>query len=249
MTYNCGFREALNLVDSLSVRLFGCALFDFYGREKNSGSDFFDLIGDVVVKYSSNQQCNNADYISALTDYYSRDLKEVMTIDAEAMFLRDPAARSIDEVIYTYPGFYAVFCHRFAHALYEADIPVLPRCISEYAHSMTGIDIHPGACIGEGFSIDHGTGSVIGETAHIGKQVALYHGVTIGAKSLPNMSTARVNNRVKRHPTICDGCVICAGAMVLGKDTVIGNNCVIGAGVRVTSSLPPNTVIYKTNGE
>ena len=224
------FSYAVRLIDWLSVRLFGERLFDFYGRDSLTEDDVV-LTGHLVH----------------LTDTLL-SLKRVLLADANSIFSRDPAATGIDEVIYCYPGFYAIFCHRAAHILYEADIPLLPRFISEYAHSLTGIDIHPGARIGEGFSIDHGTGIVIGETAEIGESVAIYHGVTVGAKNLSVQGDIRPSKKEKRHPTVEKGCVICADAQILGKDTVIGANSVIGAGVRVTSSVPPGTVVYYNKG-
>ena len=154
----------------------------------------------------------------------------------------DPAAASIDEIILCYPGFLAVFVYRLAHILYLHGIPLLPRMMSEYAHSKTGIDIHPGAKIASPFFIDHGTGVVIGETAEIGRYVKIYQGVTLGAKSI----NGRDKSQGKRHPTIGDRCIIYAGATILGGDTVIGDDCIIGGNVWLTHSVPPNTtVIYK----
>ena len=154
----------------------------------------------------------------------------------------DPAATSIDEIILCYPGFLAVFVYRLAHILYLHGIPLLPRMMSEYAHSKTGIDIHPGAKIASPFFIDHGTGVVIGETAEIGRYVKIYQGVTLGAKSI----NGRDKSQGKRHPTIGDRCIIYAGATILGGDTVIGDDCIIGGNVWLTHSVPPNTtVIYK----
>lgn len=154
----------------------------------------------------------------------------------------DPAAGSTDEIILCYPGFLAIFVYRLAHILYLHGIPLLPRMMSEYAHSKTGIDIHPGAKIASPFFIDHGTGVVIGETAEIGRYVKIYQGVTLGAKSIAGRDTSQG----KRHPTIGDRCIIYAGATILGGDTVIGNDCIIGGNVWLTHSVPRGTtVIYK----
>jgi serine O-acetyltransferase len=169
------------------------------------------------------------------------ELKRLVSTDVKAMFDGDPAAQSYGEVIFCYPAIRAIFNHRVAHALLKLDIPVLPRIITELAHSETGIDIHPGAEIGEYFSIDHGTGVVIGETTIIGNHVTLYQGVTLGAKrfSLDNHGNP-IN--VPRHPIIEDHVVIYANANILGRIT-IGAGSVIGGNVWLTTSIPPNTRI------
>lgn len=159
--------------------------------------------------------------------------------DVAAMFEGDPAAKSRSEVIRTYPGFYAIAAYRIAHELHIMGIQELPRTITEHAHSKTGIDIHPGARIGQHFCIDHGTGVVIGETAIIGHNVKIYQGVTIGALSVSKEDAER-----KRHPTIEDNVVVYAGATILGGDTVIGHHSIIGGNVWLTSSVPPLSKIY-----
>lgn len=159
--------------------------------------------------------------------------------DVEAAFNGDPAARSRDEVILSYPGLEAIACHRIAHELHLKKIPLIPRMMSEHIHGKTGIDIHPGATIGDGFFIDHATGVVVGETAVIGKNVKLYQGVTIGALSVAKEQADR-----KRHPTIEDDVTIYAGATILGGNTVIGKGSVIGGNVWITSSVPPFSVVY-----
>ena len=162
--------------------------------------------------------------------------------DAEAILNGDPAAHSIEEVIHTYPGFYAIFVHRIAHVVHHLNMPILARMISEHAHQMTGIDIHPGAEIGHSFSIDHGTGIVIGETAIIGNHVKLYQGVTLGAKSVEKHLASQ-----KRHPTIEDHVVLYAGATILGGETRIGSGSVIGGNVFLTKSVPPGSMVYHQN--
>ena len=170
------------------------------------------------------------------------DIRGKLIADVSFAFESDPAASSTDEIILCYPGFYAIAVYRLSHELYKSGVPILPRMISEYAHSMTGIDIHPGATIGSPFFIDHGTGVVIGETAVIGDRVILYQGVTIGAKSIDKEK----GRREKRHPTIGNDCVIYAGATILGGDTVIGDGCVIGGNVWLTHSLPlKSRIIYE----
>ena len=159
--------------------------------------------------------------------------------DIDAMYEGDPAAKSRDEVIRTYPGFYAIAAYRIAHELHSLGVLGIPRIITEHAHSKTGIDIHPGAKIGDHFCIDHGTGVVIGETSVIGDHVKIYQGVTLGALSVNKEDASK-----KRHPTLEDNVVVYAGATILGGETVIGKGSVIGGNVWLTSSIPPNSKIY-----
>ena len=165
-------------------------------------------------------------------------LREQLSHDVEAAYAGDPAAAGYDEIVVAYPAIRALAVHRIAHELHGYGVPLLPRIMSEYAHDRTGIDIHPGATIGSHFFIDHGTGIVIGETAHIGDRVRLYQGVTIGAASLRDASKLRGK---KRHPTIEDDVTIYAGATILGGDTVIGRGSVIGGSVFLTESVPANS--------
>lgn len=170
------------------------------------------------------------------------NVRRLLSLDVQAAFDDDPAAHHTDEVIFCYPGLFALSIHRLAHELYALDVPMLPRIMSEYAHSLTGIDIHPGANIGQSCFIDHGTGVVIGETARVGDHCTLYQGVTLGAKSFPKDEQGQLIRGAKRHPTLEDHVTIYAGATVLGGDTVIGANCVINGGVLVTQSIPPGHV-------
>ena len=165
-------------------------------------------------------------------------LASTLDLDAEAALAGDPAAYSKEEVIITYPGFYAVCIHRFANALWKSNVPLIPRLMSEYAHEKTGIDIHPGATIGESFFIDHGTGVVIGETSHIGKNVKIYQGVTLGALSVKKKLQSK-----KRHPTIGDDVVIYASSTILGGETVIGTGSIIGGNTWIVESVPMNSVV------
>ena len=165
-------------------------------------------------------------------------LREQLSKDVEAAYAGDPAAAGYDEIVVAYPSIRALAIHRMAHELYEYGVPLIPRIMAEIAHDWTGIDIHPGATIGEYFFLDHGTGIVIGETAVIGDRVRLYQGVTIGAASLRDASVLRGK---KRHPTIEDDVTIYAGATILGGDTVIGKGSVIGGSVFLTSSVPPGS--------
>ena len=173
------------------------------------------------------------------------EVRRVLETDVQAAYEGDPAATSRMEVVMAYPGMYAVTVHRLAHELYVLKVPILPRVMSELAHSRTGIDIHPGATIGEGFFIDHGTGVVIGETTVIGRNVKLYQGVTLGALSFPkDEKTGMLMKGHKRHPNVEDNVVIYAGATILGGDTVIGHDSEIGGNVWLMSSIPPNSRVY-----
>ena len=165
---------------------------------------------------------------------------EKLQADAEEILLNDPAAQSVEEVILAYPGFYAIAVYRLAKELYEQKIPILPRLMSEYAHSETGIDIHPGATIGTPFFIDHGTGIVIGETTLIGDFVKIYQGVTLGA-----LMVRKSDAQVKRHPTIENHVTIYANATILGGKTIIGHDSLIGGNVFLTTSVLPHSTVYQ----
>ena len=167
-------------------------------------------------------------------------LREILETDLQWAMAADPAAQSDGEIRLCYPGFYAVTVYRLAHELYLLDVPLLPRMMTEIAHSRTGIDIHPGACIGDHFFIDHGTGVVIGQTAVIGRGVKLYHGVTIGCK---NMQGGQRLHGVKRHPTLQDYVTVYANATILGGDTVIGTRAIIGANAFVMESVAPGSIV------
>lgn len=182
--------------------------------------------------------CNNEEisqkFFDNLTELYRK-----LNTDIEAIHAGDPAAHTEFEVIRTYPGFYALCFYRIAHVLHSEEVPLLPRILTEFAHSKTGIDIHPAAIIGDYFMIDHGTGIVIGETSIIGEHVKIYQGVTLGALSIKkNMANQ------KRHPTIHDGVVIYANATILGGNTIIGEGSVIGGNVWLTQSVAPRSLVY-----
>jgi len=166
-------------------------------------------------------------------------IRATLETDIDAAFLGDPAAKSLEEIILAYPGLQAIMVHRLAHFLWRQEVPLIPRMMSEIVHSKTGIDIHPGAEIGESFFIDHGTGVVIGETTVIGKNVKLYQGVTLGALSVKKELAGK-----KRHPTIEDNVTIYAHTTILGGDTVIGRDSVIGGNVWITRPVPPGSTIY-----
>ncbi|RKY61742.1 MAG: serine acetyltransferase [Candidatus Latescibacterota bacterium] len=174
------------------------------------------------------------------------ELRRLLWLDVQAAYDGDPAAKSHEEVMLSYPCIIAIATYRVAHELYERGIPLIPRMMTEWAHSQTGIDIHPGARIGERFFIDHGTGVVIGETTEIGDEVKIYQGVTLGALSFPKGPDGKVIKGGKRHPTIEDGVTIYAEATILGGETKIGKGSVIGGNVWLTSSVPPGTKVTVT---
>ncbi|WP_241788734.1 serine O-acetyltransferase [Sphingobacterium rhinopitheci] len=193
---------------------------------------------ELLLKTKACSECNNA--LIADT-FYKRipELYRIMLTDAQAIMDGDPAANSIREIIRTYPGFTAICIYRLAHELFNLGVPLLPRILTEYAHSKTGIDIHPGAQIDEYLYIDHGTGLVIGETCIIGKHVKLYQGVTLGA-----LSVDKILAGVQRHPIIEDHVIIYAGATILGGNTTVGHHSIIGGNVWLTSSVEPYTTVY-----
>lgn len=171
-------------------------------------------------------------------------IRRILAMDVAAAFKGDPAAKSVEEVIVSYPGLEAIATYRIAHYFWNRQVPLIPRMMSEIVHGRTGIDIHPGATIGESFFIDHGTGVVVGETTLIGRNVKMYQGVTLGALSVKKNEADH-----KRHPTIEDDVTLYAGATILGGETVIGRGCVIGGNVWITESVPPDTLVYVKSGD
>lgn len=196
--------------------------------------DFQDLVAPLEPILETNTRDIGTRFFSSIPEIYKN-----LIHDSQLFVDFDPAARSRESVILYYPGFYAIAVYRLSHELYKLKVPYLPRMISEYAHSKTGIDIHPGAVIGDQFFIDHGTGIVIGETTQIGKNVKIYQGVTLGAASVDKSMKGK-----KRHPTIEDNVVVYSGSTILGGDTVIGHDTVIGGNVWLTRSVPPFSVVY-----
>ncbi len=187
------------------------------------------------------QECVEAGYdISLQVLQQIPMLRNILASDVQAFYEGDPAAKSYDEIIFSYPGIFAITVYRLAHELYNLEVPMLPRIMTEYAHGLTGIDIHPGAKIAERFVIDHGTGVVIGETTTIGKDVRIYQGVTLGALSLPKDAGDKYRSK-KRHPDIGDEVIIYSGTTILGGDTTIGARAVIGGNVWLTESVPADT--------
>lgn len=205
--------------------------------------EFKSLENELCEIMNATKACNNCDSERLAEAFFNElpDMYRLLNTDIQAIFTGDPAARSEFEVIRAYPGFFAISFYRMAHALHKYDVPLIPRILTEFAHSKTGIDIHPAAQIDEYFYIDHGTGTVIGETTQIGKHVKLYQGVTLGA-----LSVAKSMADIKRHPTVEDNVVIYSGATILGGDTVIGHDSVIGGNVWLTNSVAPNSTVYHT---
>lgn len=199
----------------------------------NFEEQFETILGFVVA---TKEECTRI-----TTHFFERlpFLYDLLNKDAEFMLKNDPAAKSIREIKIAYPGFFAIAVYRFAHELFLMNISLIPRILTEYAHGKTGIDIHPGAKIGEEFFIDHGTGVVIGETTHIGNRVKIYQGVTLGAISV---SKDKINT--KRHPTIEDDVVIYSGATILGGETLVGHDSIIGGNVWLTHSIEPHSRVF-----
>jgi serine O-acetyltransferase len=204
-------------------------------RLEKIGQELHEVIASVVPQIRA--ETITQDFLRELPGVYERIRR-----DGHAIVDGDPAAESLDEVIAAYPGFLAIAVHRIAHPLYSARVPIVPRLLSEIAHTRTGIDIHPGAQIGAGLCIDHGTGIVIGETTTIGDNVKIYQGVTLGALSV-NKSAAGS----KRHPTIEDGVVLYSHATILGGDTTIGHDTIVGGNVWLTTSVPANSFVYHSS--
>jgi serine O-acetyltransferase len=218
--------------------------------------DVIDRLHDALtqqiaraLRHEFCQEDPNADF-EALAQQkavdFLRHLPEIRTVletDVESAYLGDPAAKSHHEIVFCYPGLEAITTYRIAHELLLLSVPLIPRMMTELAHSRTGIDIHPGARIGPGFFIDHGTGVVIGETCDIGRNVKLYQGVTLGALSFPRDASGNIIRGMKRHPTLEDEVVVYANATLLGGETVVGHHAVIGSNVWLTSSVEPFTVV------
>jgi len=222
----------------------------YFGQEMTAFFEAFSEQITLAIRHDClryNQPCTHCEErgLESAIDFMREmpQLRTTLAKDVRATYEGDPAAKSYDEIIFSYPGLYAVTVYRMAHQLHHQGIPLIPRIMTEHAHSLTGIDIHPAAHIGESFFIDHGTGVVVGETTEIGNRVRLYQGVTLGALSLPRDSAEALRSK-KRHPTIEDEVIIYAGTTILGGDTVIGARSVIGGNVWITDSVPPDTKVF-----
>lgn len=253
--------EIIRILDVLQDILFP----GYFGRQELTHSTLeyhlghelmkvFDLLSSQISR-SIRHECRRMDSLCVRCVQKGREealifierlpwLRYMLAMDVRAHYEGDPASKSLDEIVFCYPGLYAIFVYRVAHELHKRNIPLLPRIMTEHAHSRTGIDIHPGATIGTNFFIDHGTGVVVGETTEIGNRVRIYQGVTLGALSVPRESEGGSSLRgKKRHPTIEDDVTIYAQATILGGETVIGARSVIGGNVWLTSSVPPDTTV------
>ena len=214
---------------------------DFFRSIDEIEGEFWNLGNELKFILNATDECKNCDnelksnsFIASIPEIF-----RLLNTDVEAIFNGDPSAKSEFEIIRAYPGFYAISFYRIANNLHNLKINLIPRILTEFAHSKTGIDIHPGAEIAESFFIDHGTGVVIGETTIIGKNVKIYQGVTLGALSVDKTMANR-----KRHPTVEDNVVIYSGATILGGETIIGANSIIGGNVWLTKSVPANSTVY-----
>jgi serine O-acetyltransferase len=260
-----GRTEIYSVLDDILAALFPGS----YSRERVARTDMNFFLGDLLRHISFRlgkhiresftyrcvkDNCDNCDCQSraeeALMQFMESlpDIRELLLEDIRAAYESDPAATSLDEIVLSYPCVEAIATHRVAHALYRLKVPIIPRIMSERAHSRTGIDIHPGARIGPRLFIDHGTGVVVGETCVIGRNVKIYQGVTLGALS-PFDKEGNPAKGVKRHPDIEDNVIIYANATILGGATRIGEGAVIGANTWVTSSVPPRATIGKRAGD
>jgi serine O-acetyltransferase len=235
---NCQFgkNDVVELIDKLRSLLFPGYFDDEYAEV------LLEKVKRLLLRLlaGKKEQENKEESVKLVMDFLTKlpKIRASLATDVEAAFDSDPAAIGKEEIIISYPGIYAISIYRLAHELYLFNIPMLPRIMTEYAHSVTGIDIHPGAQIGEYFFIDHGTGIVIGETTVIGEHVKIYQGVTLGALSTKGGQSLRGK---KRHPTVEDNVTIYSGASIFGGDTVIGKNSVLGSNVFVTESIPADS--------
>ena len=242
--------EVVKLINRIQSLMFPdyFALAEDEGKSQREIADevFIGLKRQLTASYSFFDEDSVVDTESIAYDIMSviPALKSKLLKDVTALYEGDPAARSPEEIILSYPGFYAISIYRLAHEFYVRKIPYISRLMTEFAHEKTGIDIHAGATIGEYFFIDHGTGIVIGETTTIGNRVKIYQGVTLGAKSFELDGDGNPIKGIKRHPDIGDNVVIYANATILGGNTKIGNGCVIGGNVWLTHSVPDGEVVY-----
>ena len=214
----------------------------FYVLFDQQHKDELKFIKNTFLDIAEKLSIENVETVWGTFENQFSDIKKRLDLDAIAIEKNDPATKSLDEVYLASPGFYAIVVYRLSHELYKLDIPILPRMMSEHAHGITGIDIHPGATIGESFFLDHGTGIVIGETSIIKNHVKIFQGVTLGG-----IQVKKSMSSTKRHPTIEDSVTIYANATILGGDITIGSNSIIGANVWITKSVPENSLVtYQT---
>jgi serine O-acetyltransferase len=246
-------KEGIEIIKNIQELMFP----DYFHLDENKGKSQEDLLDELFIKikrqitaaWSFCSHCNGKSVVDTEALSYEilseiPKIKEALIKDVQAIYEGDPAAMAPEEIILSYPGFYAISIYRIAHEFYIRKIPYISRLMTEFAHEKTGIDIHAGATIGEYFFIDHGTGIVIGETTTIGNRVRIYQGVTLGAKSFELDSNGNPVKGVKRHPDIGNNCIIYANATILGGNTKIGDGAVIGGNVWITHSVPAGEVVY-----
>ena len=246
-------KEIISLIKDIQELMFP----DYFRRSENTSKTRCEILDSVFISMKRQMSaaysfCSAGTVVDTASLAYSildkiPDIKDSLIKDVQAIYEGDPAARSPEEIILSYPGFYAISIYRIAHEFYLAGIPCISRVMTEFAHEKTGIDIHAGATIGEYFFIDHGTGIVIGETTTIGNNVKIYQGVTLGAKSFELDADGNPIKGIKRHPDIGNNCVIYANATILGGNTKIGDGCVIGGNVWLTHSVEPGQIVYYNN--
>ena len=238
--------ELISIVEQTKILLFP----NYFGVPKLNDSNAIQIVENRLAELKRKlisqlyiafgKECDKAE--KTASDFLQElpFIRKTLDKDILATLNGDPAAESVDQIIISYPGIFAILVYRIAHYFHALGVPTIPRMLTEYAHSVTGIDIHPGATIGNNFFIDHGTGIVIGETSVIGDNVKIYQGVTLGALSIKDRESSLGK---KRHPTIKNGVTIYSGASILGGDTVIGENCIIGGNAFITTSIPDNTKV------
>ena len=249
-------KEIIGIIKDLQQLMFP----DYFSRGANAGMSRKEILDKVFINVKRQisaaysfcagecQVVDTEELAYAILDRIPA-IKDILIKDVQAIYEGDPAARSPEEIILSYPGFYAISIYRIAHEFYLKKIPCISRVMTEFAHEKTGIDIHAGATVGEYFFIDHGTGVVIGETTTIGDHVKIYQGVTLGAKSFELDSDGNPVKGIKRHPDIGNNCVIYANATILGGNTRIGDGCVIGGNVWLTHPVEAGQVVYYTSGK
>ena len=245
-------KEIISIIKNIQCIMFP----DYFHLDENEGKSSLEVLDKIYNKLKEQiesafafcSECDNTGLnVDALVSEIMAEIpkiKEKLIKDVQAIYEGDPAARAPEEIILSYPGFYAISIYRIAHEFYVRRIPYIARLMTEFSHEKTGIDIHAGAKIGEYFFIDHGTGIVIGETTTIGHHVRIYQGVTLGAKSFELDEDGNPVKGVKRHPDIGNNCIIYANATILGGNTKIGDGCVIGGNVWLTHSVPAGEVVY-----
>ena len=243
-------KEIINAIKDIQQLMFP----DYFRRSVNIEKSRLEILESVFITIkrqisAAYSFCGAGEVVDTESLAYSildkiPEIKDALIKDVQAIYEGDPAARSPEEIILSYPGFYAISIYRIAHEFYLLGIPCISRVMTEFAHEKTGIDIHAGATIGEYFFIDHGTGIVIGETTTIGNNVKIYQGVTLGAKSFELDEDGNPVKGIKRHPDIGNNCIIYANATILGGKTKIGDGCVIGGNVWLTHSVEPGQVVY-----